>query len=180
MVRGRYRAALRMDGQYVSPKTLHQCSASCTVGFSTMIQRSSYANPLARLVTDASSARPMTPSAGAWYERGSAPSGTSRLMRRSPAQVELHDVPDRGHPVLPADLLALGVRAARVGNRHFEDSRAGLRQAGRDLGLEAEPIRRQAERSRQIPADGLVARLHVREVEIREHVAEHGEHAVTD
>ena len=47
-----------------------------------------------------------------------------------------------------------------------------LREARGDLGLEAEPVRRQVQRAREVATDRLVAGLHVREVQVGEHVAE--------
>src|SRR5579863_1174619 len=43
-------------------------------------------------------------------------------------QVELDDVPDRRHPVAPADLLPLGVRSPRIADRNLEYPGVGARE----------------------------------------------------
>src|SRR5689334_5380347 len=80
----------------------------------------------------------------------------------SSEEIELRDVPEGGDAILPVDLLALGVGAAGVADLDLEDARVDLREARGDLGLEAEPIRRQPRQhlaARDVPPHGLVAGL---------------------
>ena len=60
-------------------------------------------------------------------------------------------MPKGRQAVLPADLLALGVVAARVGDRHFVDPALELGDLDRDLGLEPETARLEAELSQDVP-----------------------------
>src|SRR5207249_11459502 len=77
--------------------------------------------------------------------------------------------------VAPRDLLAIGVGAAAVADGHFVDSAAPARDLGRELRLEAEAVGPEAQPVEHLPAEGLVAGLHIREVEVGEHVGEEGE-----
>src|SRR5205814_10494558 len=83
-------------------------------------------------------------------------------------QVELQHVPEGGDAVLPADLLPLRVRAARVRDGDLVNAGARLGETRGDLRLEPEAIAAQfgLDRAREISTDGFVARLHVREVQV--------------
>src|SRR5579885_2117369 len=95
--------------------------------------------------------------------RGARPTRSARGEARSATgatsgeQIVFGDMPERGEPVAPIDLLTLGVRAAGVADRHLEDARAGVREARRDLRLEAEAIRLEPreEGARQLAAHRL-------------------------
>src|SRR5450759_5334414 len=102
-----------------------------------------------------------------------APPRTTTAASGSAEQVESRDVPKRRHSVAPSDLLAFRVRAAGIADRDFIDPRIGTREQRGDFWLEAESVGRETrhEGSRELAADRLVAGFHVREVEIREHVA---------
>src|SRR5579872_1595506 len=120
MVSGRYNVAPMAGGQYDCVNNAATCAIEWTRALSTMIGLSSYANPLGRLAAEAANASMATPTAGS--QRVQRPllslthdderSGRGQSLRR--LEVVSQDVPDRGQPVLPADLFPLGVRATRV------------------------------------------------------------------
>ena len=60
-------------------------------------------------------------------------------------------------PSLPADLLALGVGAAGIADRHLEDARVALREPRRDLRLEAEAIGRELAARASAPSSPRIA-----------------------
>ena len=93
---------------------------------------------------------------------------------------ELGDAPHRPHAVAPADLLALGVGAAVVADAHLVDPAAGPGHLGGDLGLEAEAVLLDVDRLDHLAAEGLVAGLHVGQVQVGEHVRQHVQEAVAD
>ena len=92
----------------------------------------------------------------------------------------MQDAPEGADAVAPADLLALVVGAARVGDADLVDRAAELRDLGRDLRLEAEAVLFDRDALEHLAAEDLVAGLHVGQVQVREHVRERGEHAVAD
>src|SRR5262249_49547478 len=82
-----------------------------------------------------------------------------------------HDAVERGESVFQADFLAFLVGAARIANWHFVDAPrrvAMLGNLGGNLWLKTETIRFKADVGQHLAAENLVARLHVREVEVRE------------
>src|SRR5580765_1120679 len=79
---------------------------------------------------------------------------TARPLAEQPVA---HGAPHAADAVLPGDLLALGVRAAVVGDRLFVDAPAAARDLGRDLGLEAESILAQRDVAQHVGAEDLVA-----------------------
>src|SRR5207253_1234111 len=83
-----------------------------------------------------------------------------------------HDAEERLEGVLEADLLAFFVRAAGVGDGDFVDApgRPVFGDLRRELRLEPESIRLQLDALQHLAAKDLVAGLHVREVQVREHV----------
>src|ERR1700694_2273817 len=95
-------------------------------------------------------------------------------------EVVFCDVPEGSDTILPPDFLAFGVGAPRVGDGNLIDARVAFREARDDFRLEAEAIGGEMERARDLPADRLVARLHVGEVEVREDVAHRRQNLVAD
>ena len=100
-----------------------------------------------------------------------------RFIATTPLSV-FKDAPDRAHPVLPGDLLPLGVRAARVTDPHLVDPAAHPRHLGGHLRLEAEPVLLDSDLPDDLAAKGLVACLHVGQVDVGEHVRQGGEELV--
>src|SRR5882724_2622826 len=92
----------------------------------------------------------------------------------------MQDVPERGDSVAPSDLLALRVGPPRVGDADLPDASARLGEPRRDLRLEAESVARQYEPLHYRRTHGLVARLHVGQVEVGEHVGDECQQAVAD
>ena len=82
--------------------------------------------------------------------------------------------------VLQADLLALGVVAAVVRDRHLVDAQPQLGDLGRDLRLESEPVAPQGNSLERRRAKELVARLHVGQVEIGGGVGQQRQQPVGD
>src|SRR5436189_227337 len=95
-------------------------------------------------------------------------------------QVIAKNVEHRRHPVAPGDLLPLGVGAAAVRDGQLPDARARLRQPRCQFDLDPEPRRRERQPLQQVRTNHLVARLHVREVQIGEHVGDEREEVVPD
>ena len=90
------------------------------------------------------------------------------------------DRPQGDDPVRPADLLPFPVGPARVGDRHLVDPRAHLRQLGGELGLHAEAVGPDGDALDDVGAEDLVPRLHVGEVQVRDHVGDERQHLVGD
>jgi hypothetical protein len=88
--------------------------------------------------------------------------------------------PDRRDGVLPADLLALGDAAAVIADRHFVEADVPLRQLRRQLRLDAEAIAVERRLLQDVGPDGLVAGLHVRQVDVVEDVRQPGQEVVGD
>src|SRR5688572_7767987 len=101
-----------------------------------------------------------------------------RITRSLVPVTVLHDAPQRPDAVPPSDLLPLLVRPARVGDADLEDPALQARELGGDLRLEAEPVLADGDLLQDLAAEHLVAGLHVREVEVGEHVGEQREEAV--
>ena len=80
--------------------------------------------------------------------------------------------PQRLQAVLPADLLAFLVRPAVIADGHFVDAEFPLGALHDDLRLEAEAVGADGDALQQIGAEDLVAGLHVRQVQIAEHVGD--------
>src|SRR6266853_5542970 len=94
-------------------------------------------------------------------------------------QVVAEDVKKGSHSVTPCNLFPFQVSSARVANRNFEDPRFCMRELGRYLGLKPETFGLQRQRPGQLSSNGFVAALHVSEVQIAEHVAEHSKEPVS-
>src|ERR1700730_15127927 len=90
------------------------------------------------------------------------------------------DAVERPDAIAPADLLALGVVATVVGDAHLVDPPAGPGHFGGDLGLEAKAVLLELDRLDDLATEGLVAGLHVGEVQVGEHVRRQREEAVAD
>ena len=90
------------------------------------------------------------------------------------------DRPEGHDPVRPADLLAFPVGAPGVRDRHLVDPGVHLGELGGELRLHAEAARPDGDALDDVGAEDLVARLHVREVQVRDHVGEEGEELVRD
>lgn len=84
------------------------------------------------------------------------------------------------HAVLPSDLFSLGVSAAVVGDPDLEDPHPETGGLGGQFRFDAETVFLDLDAREHLAAKDLVAAFHVREVDVREHVAEHGEEAVPD
>src|SRR5689334_9374155 len=87
----------------------------------------------------------------------------------------LPDDVERPHAILPANLLALFVGAPVVADGHLEDAPAAARHLGGDLRLETEAVLFHGDGADDLGAEGLVAGLHVGEVQVARHVAQRGE-----
>ncbi len=72
--------------------------------------------------------------------------------------------------VLPANFFSLGVSSSMVGNGHLVNSGTTARQFGGNFGLKAKPVFLKRDRLNQLTPEGLVASLHVGEVQVGEHV----------
>src|SRR3954452_1457434 len=68
--------------------------------------------------------------------------------------------PDRAEAVAPGDVLALGVGAAVVGDRHLVDAQLPAADPAGDLGLDPEVVLAQRQRLQHLGAKRLVAGLH--------------------
>jgi hypothetical protein len=90
----------------------------------------------------------------------------------------LQDAPEGANSVLPRDLLALLVRPAGVRDPDLVDPAAKARDLRDDLGLEAEAVLLERDLPEHLPRERLVAALDVRQVEVRGHVRQKGEHAI--
>src|SRR6202049_1892207 len=102
---------------------------------------------------------------------------SSRLSPRGDSKT-----PERvGSPqsVAPGDLLAFGERAAVIGDRHLVDAQVGDREdAGGALRLEAKVLGDERQAAGDVPADGLVAHLHVRQGGVEQHAGDEAEQPV--
>src|SRR6185503_8012788 len=109
-------------------------------------------------------------------------SNSRRRVRGAAAstkEVVLDDAVDGTKPVPVTYFLALGVGAAVVRDADLVDANAELGHLGGDLGLEAEAILLDLDGLDDAAAKRLIACLHVREVQVREHVREEREEAVS-
>ena len=88
--------------------------------------------------------------------------------------------PQGGDAVGPPDLLAFPVAASRVGDRHLVDARAHPGQLGGQLGLDAEAVRPDHDAPGEVGPHRLVARLHVRQVQVGDGVGDQGQELVRD
>ena len=100
---------------------------------------------------------------------------------RGEAPVEepvLEQQPEGLDAVLPADVLALCVAAAVVADGHLVDARVPLGQPRGELGLDAEAVALEGDLLEDVGADGLVAGLHVGQVDVVQRVGDEGQELV--
>src|SRR5439155_26542241 len=90
------------------------------------------------------------------------------------------DATDRTDAVLPGDLLPRFIIPPVIRHGNFVNSTAEARDLEGELGLEPEAIRPEPQALEEVRPEDLVARLHVRKVEIREHVGECRQEPVPD
>ena len=88
--------------------------------------------------------------------------------------------PNSTHSVLPINFFAFGVGAAVVGDGDFVDADAATGDFGGDLRFEAEAVFLDGDALEDLASEGFIAGLHVREVEVGEHVGEKSKEAVAD
>lgn len=108
---------------------------------------------------------------------GDGASGTPKTMTKRRI---LHDAQDGADAIAPANLLAVFVSPPGVGDADFVDRHPHLRQLGGDLGFKAEPVLFDIDCLDHVTAEDLVARLHVGEVQISDHVGHQSEESVAD
>src|SRR5919108_873390 len=119
------------------------------------------------------------PSRDLWRGREVAQAQPSRILREPGIhEPELEQQPHRLETITPADRLALRVCPTVVGDWDLVDPRPRLREPSRDLGLDAEAFAPEPEILEQVCSDGLVARLHVGQVQVVEDVREPCEESV--
>src|SRR5918993_1875845 len=106
-----------------------------------------------------------------FFSTDDGPRTTDELIGKS----EPDDSQNRLHPVFPGDLLPFLVAAAVISHTNLINPkpRAHLGDLGGHLGLEAEPVALDVDPVDHVLAEHLVADLHVRQVQVGEHVA-HG------
>src|SRR5919199_5462944 len=127
----------------------------------------------------AEAARPAAAKAKRWKGRAR-PGANPACASGSATKPDDDERLDRLQPVLPGDLLALGVGASVVGDRHLVDTElAGADLAG-DLRLDREVVLRQGQRAQDVDPEGLVPGLHVRERRVEEDVRQQAEGPVPD
>ena len=80
--------------------------------------------------------------------------------------------PQRANAVFPADLLAFGVRPARIADRHFENAAAALGELDASSGSTSNVELCQRNALQQVRAHHLVAGLHVGQVQVADQVAQ--------
>ena len=99
---------------------------------------------------------------------------------RALEEAEAHERADGAEAVAPRDLLALGVRAAVVGDRHLVEADAGPepQHLGGELRLDPEVVGDRVQVADEVAAEGLVADLHVGDRRVVEHVGQQREEAV--
>jgi hypothetical protein len=100
--------------------------------------------------------------------------------QRRVRHVVTHHAVQRAEPILRANLLALGVGTSCVRHAHLVDAQPHPRDARDDFGLETKPLLAQVHLLQDLAAEHLVTGLHVREVQIREHVRQQRQEPVAD
>src|SRR6202022_1956558 len=105
------------------------------------------------------------------HERALALARHGLFLFSSRKKIVSHDVKQGRDSVSPRDLFAFEIGPARVTYRHFEDPGVGVREPRSYLRLKAEALRSERQRARHLATNSFVAALHVREVQVAEHVA---------
>src|SRR5207237_8241216 len=86
----------------------------------------------------------------------------------------------RRDTIAPGDLLAFAVGPAAVRDGQLPDAGARLGQPCRELHFDSEALRPERQTLEEVGPDQLVARLHVRQVQVGEHVGDEREEVVAD
>src|SRR5438477_4351226 len=94
------------------------------------------------------------------------------------AETKSKNKPEGGQSVAPVNFFAFLVGAAIVAHWNFINAEAIAGDLGGNLGLNAKAVRDDRNGSKAIGCEGLVAGLHVGEVEVVKHVGEEGEKPV--
>src|SRR3974390_1861678 len=104
-----------------------------------------------------------------------------RALLPPPEQIVFHNAVGRAHPILPSDLLAFLISAAVVRYSDLVHLQiAPVRDLGGNFRLKSEPRLLNLDRLYHLPPERLVARLHIGQVEIGQHVGKQRQRAVTD
>ena len=82
--------------------------------------------------------------------------------------------------VSPGDFLSVLVASPGIGDRHLVDAPVALRHFHRHFRLEPETVRFQLDSLEHIPAKHLIACLHVRQIQIGDHVGKKSEKFIAD
>src|SRR5215469_11042438 len=90
----------------------------------------------------------------------------------------LQQTPQRPYAIFPADLLAFLVSPSPIADAYFVDSQPPLGHLYRDLRLESEAVFSDGNRLNNLPAEDLVAGLHVAQVDIGHAVRHQRQHPV--
>jgi hypothetical protein len=88
------------------------------------------------------------------------------------------NIPKSPKTIAGLDFLALLVSASIVGNRHLIQVRSGLSNQGGDLDLHTEATTRERHGGDERGPKGLIARLNVGEIHIREQIGEKGQQLI--
>ena len=110
---------------------------------------------------------------------GGAVGGRAGPLRRAAQAVAGHR-PGGQEAVLEVDLLALGVGAGPVADRHLEDDQPLAQEVGGQLHLHGEGLGGQRQAPERLAGEHLVAGVHVRQVAVEGHVDHQVEQPVGD
>src|SRR5690606_10941740 len=100
--------------------------------------------------------------------------------RSSVCEAVLEERPGGGDGVPAGDLLTLIKVAPVIGDRHLDQPIAALGNLGGDLRLKVEAPRMERDVGNHVGTEGLVAGLHVGQVEVVQHIGQHGEDEIAD
>src|SRR5579872_558257 len=90
-------------------------------------------------------------------------------------QPEVQDDAERADAIAPTDLLPFLIGTAVIADGNLVNPQLSLGRLHRDLGLEAETVAADRNALEEVGAKHLVAGLHVGEVQVAEHVGDHGQ-----
>src|ERR1041385_5067986 len=102
----------------------------------------------------------------------------SKISTAAPNVVLKDEVQGR-NSIFPRDFLSLAVISSEIGDGNFVDPAAEFRNFGCNFRFETESIFFNGDLGEQFPAERLVARLHIRQVQIRKHIREECENSVS-
>src|SRR6476660_4602261 len=94
----------------------------------------------------------------------------NRSLPRLAEKIVFEDTIESTHAVLPVGLLSLFVSPTVIRDADFVDAAVTFCDLGCNLGLESEPVFLDDDVPDDRAAEHLVSRLHVGQIEIREHV----------